>query len=336
VGFQTLGLQPAVLKGILTCGFKVPTPIQRRSMPVVLAGKDVVAMARTGSGKTAAFVVPMLNRLQEHMPGLGCRGVILSPTRELTIQTMTFVRKIAKYTGLKVACLVGGDSMDQQFQALANFPDIIVATPGRLMHHLKEVPTFNLKNCEMVVFDEADRLFEMGFSEQLHEILSGVPETRQTLLFSATLPQMIVQFARAGLNDPELIRLDVEHALSKDLRMAFLSVRSEEKLAIFLYLFRVVIPRDDQSIVFAATRHHVDLLEKMLVRVYMYIYIYIYIHIYIHVYIYTCAHIYICVFVCEYKCIYENLFVRLAHSRSHALRHTAQLSRPAVVCFCPF
>ncbi|KAL3666008.1 hypothetical protein V7S43_008802 [Phytophthora oleae] len=263
-GFQHLGLSPSVFRGVMAMGYKVPTPIQRKSLPIVLSGKDCVAMARTGSGKTAAFLVPMVEKLKEHSTKIGVRAVILSPTRELAVQTLRFAKLLSKFTSLKMALIVGGEGMDQQFEAIAANPDVIVATPGRLMHLLQEIPDFNLKAVEYVVFDEADRIFEMGFAEQLQEILKNMPTSRQTLLFSATLPKALVQFARAGLSDPELIRLDVENKISENLKMAFFTVRSLDKPALFLYMVREFLPKNDQTIVFAATRHHVEFLHALL------------------------------------------------------------------------
>ncbi|GMF22792.1 unnamed protein product [Phytophthora lilii] len=263
-GFQHLGLSPPVFRGVMAMGYKVPTPIQRKSLPIVLLGKDCVAMARTGSGKTAAFLIPMVEKLKEHSTKIGVRAVVLSPTRELAVQTLRFAKQLSKFTSLKMALIVGGEGMDQQFEAIAANPDVLVATPGRLMHHLQEIPDFNLKAVEYVVFDEADRIFEMGFAEQLQEILKNIPTSRQTLLFSATLPKALVQFARAGLSDPELIRLDVENKISENLKMAFFTVRSLDKPALFLYMVREFLPKGEQTIVFAATRHHVEFLHALL------------------------------------------------------------------------
>lgn len=263
-GFQHLGLSPGIFRGVMAMGYKVPTPIQRKSLPIVLSGKDCVAMARTGSGKTAAFLIPMLEKLKEHSKKIGVRALILSPTRELAVQTMRFAKMLAKFTSLKISLIVGGEGMDQQFEAIAANPDVLVATPGRLMHHLQEIPDFNLKMVEYVVFDEADRIFEMGFAEQLQEILKNMPTSRQTLLFSATLPKALVQFARAGLSEPELIRLDVENKISENLKMTFFTVRSMDKPALFLYMVREFIPTEEQTIVFAATRHHVEFLQELL------------------------------------------------------------------------
>ncbi|RUS77957.1 hypothetical protein EGW08_014266 [Elysia chlorotica] len=261
-GFQSMGLAHAVLKGVLRRGYKVPTPIQRKTIPVILEGKDVVAMARTGSGKTAAFLVPMFERLRAHS-SQGARAIIMAPTRELATQTLKFAKEIGKFTGLKAAVVLGGDRMDDQFAALHDNPDIIIATPGRFLHVLVEME-MKLKTVEYIVFDEADRLFEMGFADQLHEIITRLPDSRQTLLFSATLPRSLVEFARAGLTDPVLIRLDVDAKLSENLRMSFLSCRDSDKCALLLYLLKHVIKESEQTVVFAATKHHVEYLNMLL------------------------------------------------------------------------
>ncbi|CCI43607.1 unnamed protein product [Albugo candida] len=263
-GFQHLGLSNPVYRAVMAMGYKVPTPIQRKSLPLILSGKDVVGMARTGSGKSAAFLIPLIEKLKEHSTRVGLRGLVLAPTRELALQTLQFTKGLAKYTSLRISLIVGGEGMEQQFSALASNPDILVATPGRLMHHLQEIPDFNLKSVEYVVFDEADRLFEMGFADQLHEILSQMPLNRQTLLFSATLPSVLAQFARAGLNEPAMIRLDVENKMSENLKMAFFTVRSDDKPAVFVHLVRDFLPKSDQTIIFTATRHHVELLHQLL------------------------------------------------------------------------
>ncbi|OON16006.1 DEAD/DEAH box helicase [Opisthorchis viverrini] len=184
-GFQVMGLSFLVFKGITKKGYKLPTPIQRKAIPLILSGRDVVAMARTGSGKTAAFLIPMFEKLQQHMT-TGPRALILSPTRELAIQTLNFTKQLGKFTTLSAAVILGGDKMEDQFAALHSSPDM---------------------------------LFELGFAEQLSETLHRLPRDRQTLIFSATLPGNLIEFARAGLNDPVLLRLDVDTKLSKNLKV---------------------------------------------------------------------------------------------------------------------
>ncbi|KAM9841081.1 ATP-dependent RNA helicase DDX54 [Aulostomus maculatus] len=262
-GFQSMGLSYPVYKGVMKKGYKVPTPIQRKTIPVILDGKDIVAMARTGSGKTAAFLVPMFEKLKAHQAQTGARALILTPTRELALQTMKFTKELGKFTGLKTALILGGDSMEDQFAALHENPDIIIGTPGRLMHVVKEM-NLKLQSVEYVVFDEADRLFEMGFAEQLEEIIRRLPDTRQTLLFSATLPKLLVDFARAGLTEPVLIRLDVDSKLSDQIKLSFFHLRVDDKPALLLHLLRNVAKPQEQTVVFAATKHHVEYLNELL------------------------------------------------------------------------
>ena len=188
-------------------------------------GKDVVAMARTGSGKTAAFLIPLLEKLKIHAPDKSPRALVLSPTRELALQTFRFTRELARYTNLNTTIVLGGDRMEDQFQAMHMKPDIIIATPGRLLHVLVEM-NLQLSFIEYCVFDEADRLFEMGFGDQLKEIINRMPAARQTLMFSATLPKSMVEFAKAGLSEPTLLRLDVDTKLSENLKVRILTMNT--------------------------------------------------------------------------------------------------------------
>ena len=297
-GFQAMGLNANLLKAITRKGFSVPTPIQRKTIPLLLNDKDVVGMARTGSGKTAAFVIPMIEKLKVHSTKVGARALILSPSRELALQTLQVVKELGKGTDLRSLLLVGGDSLEEQFQGMSNNPDIIIATPGRFLH-LKVEMGLDLSSIRYAVFDEADRLFEMGFAAQLTEILHALPSARQTLLFSATLPKSLVEFARAGLQEPVLVRLDADSKVSPDLQSAFFSVKSSEKEGALLHLLQDVINvptgsqlgsttsadgsktnkkrkrSDDDSgakpasnpystIIFAATKHHVEYLANLL------------------------------------------------------------------------
>lgn len=192
-GFESMEILPEVFRAVKRKGYRVPTPIQRKAIPPALEGRDVVAMARTGSGKTAAFLIPVLSKLRTHSLKAGARCVVLAPTRELALQTFAFAKELSKFTNLRVAALVGGDSMEAQFADLSNNPDIIVATPGRLLHHVEEVKAFTLRTVCHVVLDEADRLLEMGFADQLRQVMSSVADVRQTLLFSATLPSALAE-----------------------------------------------------------------------------------------------------------------------------------------------
>ncbi|XP_015606294.1 ATP-dependent RNA helicase DDX54 [Cephus cinctus] len=262
-GFQAMGLNFEVLKGVLKRGYKIPTPIQRKTIPLALEGRDIVAMARTGSGKTACFLIPLFEKLKVRQAKTGARALILSPTRELALQTLKFIKELGRFTGLKAAVILGGDSMDNQFSTIHGNPDIIVATPGRFLHICVEMD-LKLSSIEYIVYDEADRLFEMGFGEQIHEISNRLPESRQTLLFSATLPKVLVEFAKAGLSDPVLIRLDVESKLPEELKLSFITCRPEEKLAVLLCLLKNIVKPKSQTLVFAATMHHVEYIHMIL------------------------------------------------------------------------
>ncbi|XP_076162374.1 ATP-dependent RNA helicase DDX54 [Ptiloglossa arizonensis] len=262
-GFQSMALSFPVLKGILKRGYKLPTPIQRKTIPLALEGRDVVAMARTGSGKTACFLIPLFEKLKARQAKVGARALILSPTRELALQTLKFIKELGRFTGLKASVILGGDSMENQFSVIHGSPDILVATPGRFLHICIEMD-LQLNSLEYVVFDEADRLFEMGFGEQINEIANRLPESRQTLLFSATLPKVLVDFAKAGLTDPTLVRLDVESKIPEELTLSFIVCRPEEKLAVLLCLLKTVIQKNFQTVIFAATQHHVEYIHQIL------------------------------------------------------------------------
>ncbi|KGQ09283.1 ATP-dependent RNA helicase DBP10 [Beauveria bassiana D1-5] len=290
-GFQAMGINATLLKAIARKGFSVPTPIQRKTIPLVLDRKDVVGMARTGSGKTAAFVIPMIERLRAHSAKVGSRALIMSPSRELAIQTLKVVKELSKGTDLKAVLLVGGDSLEEQFGFMAANPDIVIATPGRFLH-LKVEMKLDISSIKYVVFDEADRLFEMGFAAQLTEILHALPLSRQTLLFSATLPTSLVEFARAGLQDPSLVRLDADTKVSPDLQSAYFSIKGDEKEGSLLHILHDVIkvpvgepennddtgkdskkrkrasgparPTQHSTIVFTATKHHVEYIANLL------------------------------------------------------------------------
>lgn len=285
--FMTMGLLSPLVKAIQKKGFRLPTPIQRKCIPPLLGGRDVVGMARTGSGKTAAFVLPLLNRLRAHSVKVGIRALILSPSRELALQTYSVVKELSKFTDLRSIVLVGGDGLEEQFSHLATNPDIVVATPGRLVHLCVETG-MSLKEVEMVVWDEADRLMEDPvMAGQMREISARLPEARQTALFSATLPKALAEFAQAGLKDPLLVRLDTETKLSPDLKISFLHLQSGSRDAMLLLLLdKVIRPLSTSSstststsnssssgqqlqqpqltVIFTATKHHVEYLQELL------------------------------------------------------------------------
>ncbi len=195
--FYGLGIAPGIFDALEKLNFTVPTPIQSKTIPQAIAGKDIIGIAQTGTGKTLAFAIPMIQRLAN---GKG-RGLVLVPTRELAIQVEESFQKLAPLFKMKTAVLIGGVSMFGQNQALAHNPQIIVATPGRLNDHL-ERKTVNIKNVEVLVLDEADRMLDMGFLPQIERIIRLIPKERQTMLFSATMPFGIVDIARRYMQLP--------------------------------------------------------------------------------------------------------------------------------------
>ncbi len=203
--FTGLGIAPRLLDIIGQLGFKVPTPIQAQSIPVAIAGQDMIGVAQTGTGKTLAFGIPMLQRLAQ----VQGRGLVILPTRELALQVDAAIQQIGRRVNLRTAVLIGGASMHIQNQSLQRKPHIIIATPGRLIDHLDQ-GTLKLGDVQILVLDEADRMLDMGFAPQLNRILKSVPKQRQTLLFSATMPQDILRIARTHMHIP--VHIEVARA----------------------------------------------------------------------------------------------------------------------------
>lgn len=201
--FTSLGLSPEVVATVEKIGFVHPTPIQAAIIPTVLTGKDAIGLAQTGSGKTAAFVLPMAERLTH---GRGVRGLIMAPTREIALQTKAFLDLFGKNHNLQTACLIGGVRMKPQLDALFANPDVVVATPGRLLDHVNR-RTVNLEKVEVLVLDEADHMLDLGFLPQIRDVLRRLPRDRQTMMFSATMPDSIEMIARDFMRDP--VRIDI-------------------------------------------------------------------------------------------------------------------------------
>jgi len=201
--FDSLGLDKAILKSIKGVGFVHPTPIQSAVIPPALEGKDIIGLAQTGSGKTAAFVIPIAERL---MHGEGLRGLIVCPTREIALQTKAFLDIFGKHHNLFTACVIGGVKMGPQITALKKGPDIVVCTPGRLLDHMNR-KNVRLDKIEELVLDEADHMLDLGFLPQLKKIVEKVPKKRHTMMFSATMPDSIERLARQHLDDA--VRIDI-------------------------------------------------------------------------------------------------------------------------------
>lgn len=262
-GFRAFNLAENLLTSIFKFGYKYPTPIQKKVIPEALAGFNIIAKSRTGSGKTASFLIPILQNLKEHSGIVGCRCLIISPSRELAHQTLDFCRKFGKGTDLKYALLVGGNELEGQFEKLAMNPDIIIATPGRVFHHLNE-GSLSLKRCKMLVFDEADKLFETGYEDQINYILKSCNPNRQVLLFSATITNQLSHFIKTGIRDYKLIMLDEESKIPEKLKIHMLYCRTEEKKLGLLTLLRYVVDPKESTLVFAPTKQHCEMLQEYL------------------------------------------------------------------------
>lgn len=249
--FQSMSLSRPILRGLTSVGFTKPTPIQAKTIPIALMGKDVVGGAVTGSGKTAAFVVPILERLlyrPKKVPTT--RVVILTPTRELAIQCHSVATKLASHTDIKFCLAVGGLSLKVQEAELRLRPDVVIATPGRFIDHIRNSASFAVETVEILVLDEADRMLEDGFADELNEILTTLPKSRQTMLFSATMTSSVDRLIRVGLNKPARIMVDSQNKTVGTLVQEFVRLRPgrEEKrmgylvhLCKTLYTERVII-----------------------------------------------------------------------------------------------
>ena len=259
--FNDLTLDPALLRGISDLGFSEPTPIQRAALPPALDGRDLLACAMTGSGKTAAFGLPILQRLGQPRPGVGPRALILTPTRELAAQVHDHISELGRHTRLTLATVFGGVKPAAQERALRRPLDILVATPGRLLDHMRQ-PWFRIDRLEVLVLDEADRMLDMGFLPDVRRVLAQLPARRQTMLFSATMPRPIVELSRDLLRDP--VRLDVERpsAPATGVRHTVLAVEESAKKELLLAMLR----RDEvgTALVFTRTKHRANRLHRFL------------------------------------------------------------------------
>ncbi|KAI1818790.1 DEAD-domain-containing protein [Poronia punctata] len=242
--FQTMSLSRPILRGLNAVGFNTPTPIQAKTIPLALEGKDLVGGAVTGSGKTAAFVVPILERLLYRPNKIPTsRVVILAPTRELAIQCHSVATKLASHTDIKFCLAVGGLSLKVQEAELRLRPDVIIATPGRFIDHMRNSASFNVDTIEILVLDEADRMLEDGFADELNEILTTLPKSRQTMLFSATMTSSVDRLIRAGLNKPVRVMVDSQRKTVDKLEQKFVRLRpgrEEKRMGYLLHICKTM------------------------------------------------------------------------------------------------
>lgn len=256
--FEELTSAPDLLHGVRDLGWEEPTVIQGKAIPLIRAGRDVVGLAQTGTGKTGAFLLPMLEQLK---PGAGLRGLILCPTRELAHQVASDARELAKHTDHWIGEVVGGLPIHRQIRDLRAGLDVVVATPGRLLDHV-ERGTVDLSEIQVLILDEADRMLDMGFRPQIEALLAACCKDRQTLLFSATMPNGVHALALRIMRDPEWVEAVPRATTADGVEQSIYPVRSELKLS--LLVDTLASPDLDQVLVFTGTKRGADLVLRRL------------------------------------------------------------------------
>ncbi len=259
--FAALGISPPILRAIREMGFKKPTPIQAEAIPLALAGRDIIGLAQTGSGKTAAFGIPILELIQ---PGQGMpQALIITPTRELAIQVADELAALGKYKQVRLIAIFGGHDIEIQAAAIRHGVDIIVGTPGRLVDHMYN-GSLEFPNVRHVVLDEADRMFDLGFIDDVRFILDSTPLERQTLLFSATMLPAVARIASEFLNDPAKVTIAQTAATTPDIQQQYVTVSEHERFDI---LMRILSEEDiEQAMIFCRTKRRVDDLVQQLAK----------------------------------------------------------------------
>ena len=263
--FETLGLAPAIVRALTDLGYSTPTPVQAEAIPLALAGRDLLGSAQTGTGKTAAFALPILQRLfADTAPSRGPRkprALILAPTRELAVQVHDSIRDYARHLRVSVSAIYGGASMRPQFDALRRGVDVLVATPGRLMDHMQR-RSVDLSGVEVLVLDEADRMLDMGFLPAIKTILGSLPKQRQTLLFSATFEDAIKALAAQFMRDPAEVQCAARNSVASTVTHRVHPVDGDRKRDLLLHLLAQDSRR--QTLVFARTKHGADRLADQI------------------------------------------------------------------------
>ena len=268
MSFDSLGLAPEFIRAVADQGYTVPTPVQAEAIPLVLAGRDLMAGAQTGTGKTAAFVLPMLQNLGQPNgdPRTGrrpIRALVLAPTRELALQVEESVRIYGHHWGVRSTAIYGGVSINAQIGSLRRSPDVVVATPGRLLDHVGQ-RTIDLSSVEILVLDEADRMLDMGFIRDIRKVLALLPARRQNLLFSATFSDEIRQLASGFLHDPATVQVTPRNSAAPLVTQVVHPVDRERKRELLSHLIRTGVV--DQALVFTRTKHGANRLAQQLER----------------------------------------------------------------------
>jgi ATP-dependent RNA helicase RhlE len=256
--FSKLGLSPKVVEGVLAAGYTDPTPIQLRAIPLVLSGRDLIGSAQTGTGKTAAFALPILSRLAQRG---ALRALVLEPTRELAAQVETAIRDYGRFTNLRTTVVFGGTGYGRQDEALKKGVDILVATPGRLLDQMQR-GMVRLDRVEILVLDEADRMLDMGFMPDVRRIVERCPRARQTMLFSATIPPEIDQLCKWALKNPETVEIGLRRSPAETVTHAFYPVASDQKQELLEELLKRT--EYDQVLIFCRTKHGADRVARKL------------------------------------------------------------------------
>jgi ATP-dependent RNA helicase RhlE len=256
--FSKLDLSPKVLEGVRAAGYTDPTPIQLRGIPIVLSGRDLIGCAQTGTGKTAAFALPILSRLGQHG---ALRSLVLEPTRELAAQVETAIRDYGRFTNLRTTVVYGGTGYGRQDETLRKGVDILVATPGRLLDQMQR-GMIRLDKIEILVLDEADRMLDMGFMPDVRRILERCPRTRQTMLFSATIPPEIEQLCKWAMRSPETIEIGQRRAPAETVTHALYPVASDQKQDLLEELLRRT--EYNQVLIFCRTKDRADRVARKL------------------------------------------------------------------------
>lgn len=264
--FSKFGLSDQLVQGILASGYTTPTPIQSLAIPPILAGKDLIGCAQTGTGKTAAFVLPMLHRLTQTAnghTGRHIKALILTPTRELTQQVEEYIGAFSRSSSIQSLAVFGGVNMENQIKRLRRGVDIVVATPGRLIDHLNR-RTIDLSKVEILVLDEADRMFDMGFINDVRTIVARVPKNRQTLMFSATMSKEIRALVTSIQKDPEFVEVGERRRPVETVTQYFYHVPHESKMALLQHILQS--NRLESVLVFSRTKHGADKISRRLER----------------------------------------------------------------------
>lgn len=262
MSFEDLGLAPEILRAVKAKNYETPTPIQSQAIPAILEGRDVIGCAQTGTGKTAGFTLPILHRLREgKSPSL--RVLVLVPTRELAAQVYESIRTYGRFLRLRTEVVFGGVGIRSQTDALRYGVDILVATPGRLLDHMRQGHV-QFRNLEVLVIDEADRMLDMGFIPDVRTILKNLPSRRQTLFFSATMPEEIQKLAHEILSQPQVIKIAGQGTPAGGIRQVVYPVDADRKRDLLIHLIEK--EKMDHVLVFTRTKHRADRLAEHLER----------------------------------------------------------------------